>query len=84
MTAAKLYGPVCRVCMTPFFRQSEIDPAELCWCGQMADCSPWQWDRWRGLKNAARYRVAMWLYRFGDWLVRRGCPDWNKGGEAFR
>lgn len=67
----KTYGRVCTICGTEYFRESEIDPAEPCWCGQMGDVSPWQWDRWRGLRTAARYRTAMLLYQLGDWLTER-------------
>jgi len=67
----KVYGPICALCKTEFFRQSEFEPAEPCWCGQMADCGPWQWDRWRGVTTAARFRLAMSLYRLGDYITQR-------------
>lgn len=47
----------CRICLVEFVPESEIDPSEPCWCGQMADCSPWRWDRWAGVRNAIAYRL---------------------------
>lgn len=51
----------CTICDTTYYRQSEIDPAEQCGWVEMADCSPWKWDRWRGVVKWARCRVAGWF-----------------------
>ena len=57
---------ICRICGDEGWRQTHMEPAEPCPCGQMADCSPWDWDRWRGVRNRLRYVLAGWLiYRAG-------------------
>lgn len=58
----------CRICGNDYLPEvhdidgGPIDPAEPCWCGEMADASPWEWDRWRGLFNWTRYRLANLLF----------------------
>lgn len=54
----------CSICTEIYYRESEIDPAEPCACGEMASGRPWDWDRWRGIRNWVRYwvaRQAMWV-----------------------
>jgi len=61
---------ICSVCRTEFYRESEIDPAERCWCGDMATGPLWEWDRWRAYRLAVRYRAAQALIRLSEWLTR--------------
>lgn len=49
---------ICRICGEQGFSQTYTDPAEPCWCGEIASCSPWAWDRWRGVRKWLRYRAA--------------------------
>jgi hypothetical protein len=60
---------ICRICRQEYVAQTLYEPAEQCVCGEMADVSPWAWDRWRGLLNAARYRVAARLFDLAGWLI---------------
>lgn len=63
---------ICTICREPFYRQTEIDPAESCFCGAMADGTPWAWDRWRGVYNAVLYWIARQCYALGNCITKRG------------
>lgn len=62
---------VCSICRGPYYRQSETDPDETCVCGQMASGTPWQWDRWRGIRNWLRYKIADGLFLLVTKLTER-------------
>lgn len=52
---------MCRICHTEYYRETSIEPAEPCFCGDMANCSPWDWEGWRGVYRAFRFRLAFWV-----------------------
>lgn len=68
---------ICSICNEEYINQSELDPAEPCLCGQMAWCSPWKWDRWRGLRSWGRYRTAAYLFKIANGLIMKGNHETN-------
>ena len=48
----------CSICGTDYYSQSYYEPAEPCWCGEMAHGSLWEWDRWRAYRKWVRYHLA--------------------------
>ena len=54
--------PICVICKTIYYRESEIDPAEPCYCGDMANGPLWDWGRWRA------YRWWLWYLLWRRWL----------------
>jgi hypothetical protein len=61
--------PPCVICGTEFYRETALEPAEPCWCGQMADGSLWGWNRWRAYLDRARYWLAYRLNLLSQWLT---------------
>jgi hypothetical protein len=60
----------CVVCDEEFYPQSNLEPAEPCWCGEMArGASAWDWDRWRGVKKRLRFKLARRVIAFASWLT---------------
>jgi hypothetical protein len=53
----------CNICKTDYYRQTDVDPQEPCWCGECCSCSPWGWDRWRGVRLWVRFKIASLVYR---------------------
>jgi len=63
---------ICSICKEIYYFQTTLDPAEPCPCGQMAWGTPWQWDRWKGMKNWIWYwvgRKAVWVTSY---IIMRG------------
>jgi len=58
---------ICSICKEEGYPATQLNPAEPCLCGQMAWGNPWQWDKWKGVKNYIRY-----------WIVRKCIAIINK------
>lgn len=67
--------PTCRICGEHFYRQTEIDPAEPCWCEQMASGSLRDWNGWRGYRD----RFYYWLRRRWVNVVTGRISYWRVG-----
>ena len=63
--------PLCSVCKTEYWSQSESEPAEDCWCGDRASGPLWEWDRWAGVCRAVRYRLAGRIAIISDYLMSK-------------
>jgi hypothetical protein len=61
----------CRICNEEGWQQTQDEQAEPCLCGEMAYTSPWEWDRWRGIRKWLRYHCAAVLFRLGNRLITR-------------
>ena len=63
----------CSICTLDYYgypsRGDEVDPPEMCWCGEAADGSVWAWSGWEGIRKAIRYRLALKLYDLIEWLT---------------
>lgn len=69
--------PVCSICGTEYWRESEYDPADPCVCGETVHPgdSAWDYDGWNGVRNWLRYRViGLWdsyyYRRMVDWAYK--------------
>ena len=61
----------CTVCHTEYYLQSEIDPEEQCWCGEMVEGGLWKWEGWRGVKKAMRYRLDRSVCDAANYIMTR-------------
>ena len=67
----------CKICLTEYYLE-EYDtpnPAEPCWCGEMCNCSPYEWNGIHGVLKYIRYRLAEFILnqsnKIADWLTQR-------------
>ena len=54
--------PICSICKSRFFYQSEIEPCDPCDCGECATGSLWQWNKYRAYIKWLKWKLYSWKY----------------------
>jgi hypothetical protein len=62
---------ICLICKTEYFRETQLEPASECLCGEMAfGNSLWQWDRHRAIIKRFRYWLNNNLFKLSAWIIK--------------
>jgi hypothetical protein len=59
----------CKICGSDYWCETESEPEESCWCGEMCNCNLWEWDKWKAIKKFLIYRTAEIFYWVGSRIL---------------